>query len=544
MSMKTSRPLVYAGLLACGLAGLAQAQTPSAPTDAGQTLKQFETSPQPLPPGKGLAVPSEIRSQLESGGRTVTVQSLAFEGNEHVASARLLQALGPSRLNQPLDMAALRDMVDTLTDTYRASGYPFARAFLLPGSLRDGVLTVTLVEGRYGKVVAINDDAELAASVQNYLARLRSGDPVTAGPLERASLLISDMPGLSATPVMKPGEQVGLGDLNMVVEAQEPVQASLSLDNFGGYYTGKTRALADVRISQAWLFGDEVSLTAMAPLEGMWLGALGYAIPLGAQGVRLKAGYAKTGYALGAAFDGFQGTAIENNLSLSYPVLRSRLSNLGVSVGLKSKRLRDDRQGEIDYKRVDAIPVVLNFDHRDGVGQGGVSYGQATWVAGRLTQSGQRTHFSRWMLDVARLQRLNASWNLYAHLVTQGAQDNLDSSEGITLGGASSVRAYPSGEASGDTGWIAQFELRKALGQSEVYAFYDHGRVKVDARPELVNAPAPDMMRAGAGLGVRFKRGPMNVNAALAWRTQGGAPTSSVYDDKKPRVLLSAAYSF
>ena len=64
----------------------------------------------------------------------------------------------------------------------------------------------------------------------------------------------------------------------------------------------------------------------------------------------------------------------------------------------------------------------------------------------------------------------------------QLASQNLDSSEHIYLGGARGVRAYPQGEASGDTGALGTVELRyhtpvKGLLLS---TYFDAGHVRIE----------------------------------------------------------------
>lgn len=292
------------------------------------------------------------------------------------------------------------------------------------------------------------------------------------------------------------------------------------------------------------MFGDELVISAIAPVEGTWMGGFNYAMPVGAQGARMSVGTTRTGYTLDGDFVGFSGTATEKSMGVSYPLVRSRASNLSVSLSYKDKSLQDNRLGAIDQKYVTTTPLVFNFDRRDGFGQGGMTYGAVSFTRGNLVAAGNKTSFGRWQTEVARLQRVSSTWNLYAHAVVQGARNNLDSSEGFSLGGATGVRAYPSGEASGDEGWLLQLEARKSLGAAELYAFYDHGKVKVDARPELVSSPAPDQERAGAGVGIRINEGPMKVNVALAWRTKGGVPTSAANAGSDPRMWMSMMYSF
>ena len=523
----------------------AQAQT-QPPTDAGQTLNQLQKSPQPFPEGKVLALPADIQAKLSAGGKTIALKGLTFSGNVHLDEANLVQAIGgETGWAKALDVAALRKLVDGITDYYRASGYPFARAFLLPGSLSaEGVLNIRVVEGTYGKVLVVSAQEKVVQGGTPYLRGLESGQVVTTAELERATLILDDLPGYVATPVMKPGEQIGAGDLHVVLETQQRTQGNLTLDNQGSYYSGVWRALGEMSINRVAIFGDELSLSAIAPLEGTWMGSARYAFPVGAKGARLALGHTKTSYSLNGDFQGFKGTATENVVTLSYPLVRSRVSNLSMSLSYKAKTLLDDKLGTLERKDVKVTPMVLSFDRRDSVGLGGITYGAFTATSGRLTQSGVAQSFSRWQLDVARLQRANDTLNFYAHGIVQGTHDNLDSSEGFSLGGASGVRAYPTGEASGDKGWLVQLELRKSVGQVQPYAFYDHGVVQVDANPISTASATPDQVRAGAGVGVRVQKDKLNLNLALAWRTQGGASKAEAGQDPSPRVWASITRSF
>ncbi|MBX9961420.1 MAG: hypothetical protein K2Y35_00080 [Burkholderiales bacterium] len=149
--------------------------------------------------------------------------------------------------------------------------------------------------------------------------------------------------------------------------------------------------------------------------------------------------------------------------------------------------------------------------------------------------------FNRVNLDVARLQSITGGLSGYVRLSLQHASKNLDSSEGFGLGGPTGVRAYPVGEAYGDAGHFIQLELRQALGNWEPFAFYDAGEIKVNERPW---AAGPNEQRiAGAGLGVRFHGRAWTADAALAWRTEGGAPQSDTAD-RNPRAWVNVAYRF
>jgi len=164
---------------------------------------------------------------------------------------------------------------------------------------------------------------------------------------------------------------------------------------------------------------------------------------------------------------------------------------------------------------------------------------------GRLDNTSGKENFLRWNADVMRLQNLGGRWTAYGRLSTQNASKNLNSAEKFLLGGPTGVRGYPTGEASGDEGWLTQLEVRYAFDEATTpYAFYDHGRVKVNAYIASVTSPAADKERAGYGAGVRHVRGRWSVDGALGWRSKGGAPESVTGKDPKPRIWLNASYRF
>lgn len=252
-------------------------------------------------------------------------------------------------------------------------------------------------------------------------------------------------------------------------------------------------------------------------------------------------------YDLGRGFEGNSGTATVRSLGLSYPVLRSQRSNLNASVTAQEKKLFNSRAYGADVERYSLMntPLTLQFDHRDGLGKGAITYGSLTWTPGKLnTSTSGAQRFSKWNGDVIRLQNLGGPWTVYGRLSGQQTSKNLNSAERFVLGGPTGVRAYPTGEASGDVGWLTQFEVRFALDKFAPYAFYDHGRVKVDAQPDLVTTPSADKERAGFGVGVRYGSGPWSVDAALAWRSTGGAPEAVAGKDPKPRGWVNATYRF
>jgi hemolysin activation/secretion protein len=240
---------------------------------------------------------------------------------------------------------------------------------------------------------------------------------------------------------------------------------------------------------------------------------------------------------------------------LSYPLIRSRQSNLSLAVTYQHKQL-EDKQGTVgtkSNKTSDVLPLTLQFDHRDTFAGGGISYGSMVFTAGNLdldnTQKTADTAtaqtnggFQKWNLDVARVQATPMpNLTLYGRVSAQWANKNLDSSEDFGLGGPSGVRAYPGGEGFGDEGWLAQIEARYQIGAFAPYAFIDAGRVTTNHTPWSAATNFREL--GGNGVGVRYNDGTWNVDANLAWRNLGGNPTSDT-TDRAPRVWVTLGRRF
>ncbi len=535
--------LVVAALQLAGLATPVAVFAQVAP-DAGTSLELLRRQPQPLPLGPALTVPEREMTRT-LGGQAVQIRSVALQGNTRLPTESVLSAVGASQaIAQPLNIDGLRALADQVTAHYRQQGFPFARALVPVQDLKDGLLVIQVVEGQYGKVSARSADVPLADTAQGFLGSLVTGDVIASPALERATLLISDLPGVRVVPVMKPGALTGAGDLDVLVEQVQTTTASVSLDNHGSRYTGPFRVQFNGAIHRAFTVGDQLSLTGIAPAQGLWVGSINYGLPLGTDGLRAQVGVSRLHYKLREDFEGFNGQADVRSFTLSYPVIRSRALNLSAALAYQNKALKDAGSFQTVNKKAKVTPLTLFLDQRDALLGGGLSYGALSAVHGKVNAGVGAQAFTKWTLDAARIQQLGDGWSLYGRWFQQFTSDNLDSSEKALLGGASGVRAYPSGEAAGDKAQLLQVEVRYSAGAWAPYAFYDHGKVKVDARPDLVSLPTADKVRSGAGVGMRYQDGPITWNAALAWRIQGGVPEADAKTADQPRVWVEMRYAF
>lgn len=529
--------------------------------DAGRIQREAQSPTlQPPAPSLEIRLDAVATETTAPGGPQVVVRRVEFTGNT-VIDSKALQAAVAEAIGKSLDLAGLRGMAARVSALYQGSGYPFARAFLLPQTVQDGVVKVGILEGRYGKV-QVEDSAGMAAQAQSFLGDLKPGDVIETAQLTRSLLILADQPGIAVTPLVRPGQATGTGDLLVTVSPTPKARFEAGYDNHGTRFTGENRVRLNAQFDSPFMLGDQVMVRGVYSDGDLWLGSLSYGLPIGTSGLRASAAASRTAYTLGKDFASLDasGTADSASVSLSYPLVRLTASNATVSATLQRKDLYDIQRAvnSEDRKSSQSIPLSIQFDRRDAQGGSGLTYGSLTWTQGDLslqgvalandTASGRRAQgsFSKWNLELARIQSLGLpGLSLFGRLSIQQANKNLDSSEKYSLGGPSGVRAFPIGEGNADSGHLGQIELRTAFGPWAPYAFYDFGRATANARNGQLTVPSTTNTRtiAGFGLGVRTSQGPWSLDALVARQTSGG-PSVAERGASASRAWVTVTYRF
>lgn len=528
------------------------------PPDAGQTLQQLQQEPPSLPKTDSLLITTP-QTQIDTppGGPKVAVSSIRFIGHTLFSDEQLIAVLGEQALGQAYDLAGLRQLAEQISQFYREQGYPFARAFIPAQNLTNGLLTIEVLEGRYGQVSVISEEEKLQRYAQRFLAGLVPDTVMESRALERATLILSDQPGIKVSPIIQPGSQTGSGDLMVDVQRDRLLSGSIGADNHGNRYTGKHKVKANLNLNSPFMLGDQFTLNVMASdyqdSSGLLFGGVGYNLPLNGDGLRANISYSHTYYQLGKDFKSIDADGVADTYlaGLSYPLMRSQKTNLNLSLSLQHKALNDDpgNQAARAKKNSVSVPLTLNFDTRDAFGGGAVTFGSISWTKGDLSLdntlkagdvNNTRGAFDRFNLDLARLQSLPSNLNLYVRGSVQWANKNLDSSEGFGIGGIAGVRAYPTGEGYGNVGWVTQTELRyNWSAYLSPYVFYDVGSSTAN-QTSVRDNPVKDLSGSGLGLRVNYKG--WSADLAAAWRINGGRPADAKTPDETPRIWLSINY--
>jgi len=559
---RTRKHLLHAsclGLLvtAFGLVtGAAFAQT--TPPDAGQTLRdnrQQATLPRPatIP---SLTVPDETDPAADPSQR-LTVSAIRIEGNTHMPT-QVLMALVADLQGKEQPLGELRAGVRRITDHYRTNGYIVARAYIPAQTIDNGVVVVRVLEGELASVTVDNHSHVRDSYLQAVLdAQKLTGDVIMSRSTDRALLLLADLPGVGKVAgKLKPGAGVGTSDLVVTAGAGKRAEGSLSLDNYGNRYTGETRLNGQMALNNPLRIGDRLSAQATLTNENMLYGRLAYDLPMGGNGLRVGAAVSTSNYELGREFAMLDatGTARTAGLYASYPVLRALNRNIWVSVNFEHRDLEDviASVNTITHKSGGTASLTAYGDLTDAMFGGGYTNWGLTYTSGELNIHsalaratdliGPKTagRYSKVTLNVSRLQAITTRTSLSVSLNAQAASKNLDSSEKFVIGGIYGVRGYPQGEGSGDTGWLANAELRHQVRQGlQVSAFYDAGRVQYLRDPFMPGANSQSLDSYGAS--VAAQRGRVTGRVTMAFR---GADKATTAPDRSPRLWASVGYSF
>jgi hemolysin activation/secretion protein len=455
-------------------------------------------------------------------GPSVLVNALHITGQTRFSESQLIVVTGYTQ-GQSLNLSDLRRMAVLITDYYNARGYMVAQAYVPAQEIRDGGVTIVVIEGRYGAVKLDNRSRVRSGVAQGVLKGLNSGDIVAAAPLERRLLLLSDIPGVGARSTLSPGSEVGTSNLQVDLTPGPLVTGDVEADNYGNPYTGAYQGGGTVNINEPFGIGDVASVRALTSGDGMQYVRGSYQAQLG--DATVGAAYAYFHYRLGRQFsslkaDGWQQVA---SVYASYPLIRSYNDNLHVLIDADHRTFQD-RIGfasTVTEKQAGVAILGLAGDHHDAIGGGGwdayaiyVSVGDLdieTPLARASDAATARTQgeYEKLGFSFDRLQTVSGPFAIYVAVKGQVASKNLDISEKMELGGAYAVRAYPEGEAYGDEGYVATVEGRLWLprvvglpGRFQLVGFFDTGWVRFSKTPWF--AGPNTATRSGAGVGLTW----------------------------------------
>lgn len=538
--------------------------------DAGSVLEGTK-QPAPVPKAAPEVLPrvEEPKPALAAPGLKVTVSAFKISGNTLFSEAVLLETV-KEFLGKEQTIDGLNDAATKVRAYYRERGYFLAQAYLPQQEIKGGVVEIAVIEARVGKV-ALNfkEGSRYSETLIRGIidAHLKEGDIITENSLETPLLLLNDFPNAVVTSEIRPSQTIGSADLTVhVSDSPGAINGFVDVDNAGNRFTGAIRTGISLNLNNPFAIGDQISYRAFITDDRMGFYRLAYVFPVGYWGTRLGMSYATFHYRLGKDFINLQahGSGTVVTAYAFHPFIRTRSSNLIAQLAFETKSLDDriETQNSIKDTRIDSTKLGVVGDFRDGLFGGGlnsysytltegnVQLSPTTQLTADLAAAGFKTsgRFAKSNFEFRRLQKITDNASLLLSMAGQMASKNMASAEKFSLGGASGVRAYPIGEALGDTGWLFQGELRYIVpgwkvagGDVTVSGFWDQGWVRINENNPVSNAAVANNRRlSGYGVGASIgKDADYVLRASAAWRNEDEAPQADT-TGRIPRVWVQA----
>ena len=468
----------------------------------GEILRSLPQVPDLTRSSPELRFEAESLDDLEAGGDVVTLKGFVFEGNSVFSDDDLIKILGDV-FGIEYDLAGLRQLANQLSEFYREAGYSFAKVYLPKQDVSSGIIELIVLEGTYGRIQAVGEP-ELRALVESYLSELTPGSVIDGHQLESIVLTLGDVPGIRVAPVLKPGRQVGQGDLDVQVRRDEQSHGYLTLDNQGSRFSGENRMSAGITIPTFFGVGHEFDFNVTRSNEDLKVVGVGYGWPIGDGGGRFKMDYSYVSYALTNSNDleGIKGWSKIYRGNFVHPLIRSQTGNLWLEYGAQLRKAfainGTQTSGDGNFR---TFPLRLRFDSLDVFAGGGSWRGSLVYTKGDIDDY-QNDVYESWdklAVDLTRIQSVGNHVSLMWRLAGQGGEKPIrDSSEQMSLGGVQGVRAYPSGEGSFTRAYVTQLEMRFTRDGYAPYIFVDHANGFRHGSDEATSREI-----GGYGLGIR-----------------------------------------
>ncbi len=484
------------------------------------------------------AVAAAAATPASAADAVVEVRDFKVEGATLIDSGRLLTALAPWRGSR--SFVELRQAAQAVQRVYSAAGYGAVVAYLGPQAVQDGVVTISVVEGRIGQVTVRGTKRQSVEQIRAALPSLVEGTTPRLRRIDAELQIANENPARQVGVLLGPGAQPGQVEATVNVDEKPAQRWNAALDNSGNPRTG------DYRLSAGWQHadlsgrGDVLSVqlqTSPTKTEAVQVISAGYRLPLARwlTAIDLFAAYSNV--------DGGLTPTTAGNLSFTGKgrIAGARSIWYLPRLGEYDQRLTFGLEYR-DYLNTCAIsglpagacgaagesvavhPLSIEYAAQTG---GAVTAGFVVSLAHNLAlggSHGSEANFAAVRQGARRdytVLRANANvslpvfedWALAGRVAMQHSDALLVPGEQFGLGGAASVRGYQEREIAGDRGALVSVELitpklpiaADAKTDLRLLAFADAGEVSNrDATPciELRNR----CRLAGAGVGARLSR--------------------------------------
>lgn len=429
----------------------------------------------PTPPPEVIALPAPS-IQASNNSIEIPVSKLVIKGNKLLPTSKLQTLVQPAE-GRKLTLGQLRDYVQRITSAYQAAGYQLAYAYLPPQQVRNGVITIDVMEPRYDQVQVVGAKRIRPGTVLRTLG-IKPGEAVNITRLNRSLLLLDQTPGIQATGKLLPGSQPGTSTLQASTQDTNLVSGNIYDNNYGNRYTGANAIGFNLSLNDPFGYGSSSSVNGMiAPAGNIQTAGFELDSPYIWNGLRAGFYGSYTYYRLGGTFTDLEQRGHANQLGtdVTYPLLLEPGRTLNARFDLVQNWLGQTTlsTGFVAQQSITVERLTLSGAARDRFY--GVTTGSLALTNGNLAVGGADAKqadregpkaagaFQYALIQLQRNQTLPYGFTLTTALSGQLSTKNLDSSQQLYLGGAYGVMSYMPSSGGGDQGYLLNTHLSHGI---------------------------------------------------------------------------------
>ncbi|MFM0156005.1 POTRA domain-containing protein [Paraburkholderia sediminicola] len=553
--------LLLAAIAASAMQVEAQAQ--SRPVVGGNPM---DSLPQIKAPDKGPNVTLQVTPQApqlqELLARHLTPSKIQVEGVKSIPFDEVAQRFTPL-VGKDTTIGDLIQVANGVTKLYQDRGFALSFAFIPAQTFEGGVVRVTVVEGYVSAVKVTGEPGVLENKIRAIADHIVADRPLRRATFERYINLLGLLPGVKVAANAAPPQNTdGATTLELNVERKRfDVSTGIDFNHPGvqGLLTATENGLTAL--------GEQLSVSALLPKgrDNVTYLAAHATVPIGSDGLtgKIDASHYRGNPTDNPGLPSYIARTVINDKvsgSLTYPILLSNTRSLigtatvyashdedrynnqdtGAQIGLRSQvrvmQLQADyASAEPGQVRRASINVAKAFDIL------GASKAGDSNVPGTTVTNPASINFVRTGASFSQTNEWPLKIGTAVSLTGQYSPVSLPTSEQISFGAQRFAQGYQPGEASGDSGWGAMFEVNRAftpgftyLRTLTPYVSFDMARVYLHA-----GTPSPSRLSSIA-FGFRISDAKYySLDLSIA-KPIGDAPVESA--SRSPRINATFSY--
>ncbi|HVJ51890.1 MAG TPA: POTRA domain-containing protein [Aliidongia sp.] len=407
--------------------------------------------------------------------KTFDLMEYAVDGNTVLPEIEIEKAvypfLGPGRTGGDIEKARA-----ALEDAYKAHGFQTVQVVVPEQDMRDGTVHLQVSEGRVGRLRVVNSQYHAPSEIKADAPSMIEGTVPDFNQIQRDIVNLNQWPDRKVTPTLKAGIEPDTVDVDLQVEDQLPLHASLELNNQRSVGTTSLRAIGTASYDNLWQLGHSISLTyQVAPQNPndtqVFSGTYTWRVKDSPWSILLDGVKTDSNVSTVGATDVVgKGGQIGVHALLALPGTEKFNQSLTAAIYYKDFQNVTSLGSNSTDTPVTYFPITVSYaatlQEDKAVDQGTLALTFAFPPTGSSTTAFDNDRFSargqqfyvRGGLN--RTQQLPGGLELYGHVDGQITDQPLITNEQFSAGGYNSVRGYLEAEELGDIGAHGGVELR------------------------------------------------------------------------------------